>query len=116
MSDVTELNEQEKVFLAGAIKAMLLVEGRLERDELDDLDRLIAGLGFDDFDEHLARFETDVKSDEDFEYLARNLYHPEAKSLITRVLWDLAIQRGFASPEETSLIKNIRSWWKMEKS
>ena len=112
MSELDNLNEQEKIFLAGAIKALILDGGQASLLALDDLDRIVVGLGFQDFDEHLARFEKDVLAEEDFEYLARNIFHAEAKSLITQVLWDLALQKGFASPEDEKLIKNIRSWWK----
>jgi len=108
---MANLNEQEKIFLAGAIKGLILADGQPSEVELDDLDRIVDELGFHDFDEHLERFEKDVESDEDFEYLARNIFHAEAKSQITRVLWDLALQKGFASPEEEKLIKNIRQWW-----
>lgn len=114
MSDqenLASLNEQEKIFLAGAIKALILADGQPSEPELDDLDRIVDGLGFHDFDEHLTRFENDVVAEEDFEYLARNIFHAEAKSQITRILWDLALQKGFASPEEETLIKNIRRWW-----
>ena len=110
MSDVSELNEQEKVFLAGAIKILILNEGQAS-GTLDDLDRIVAGLGFNDFDEHLVRFEKVVSRDEDFEFLARNIFHAPAKTLITRVLWDLALQKGYPSPEDEELIRNIRTWW-----
>lgn len=112
MSDVTELNEQEKVFLAGAIKVLLQGEGLAAQQTWDDLDRIVEGLGFMDFDEHLERFEKVVVTDQDFEFLARNIFHAPAKTLITRVLWDLAIQKGFASPEDEELIQKVRSWWK----
>ena len=112
MSDLTDLNEQDKMFLAGAIKALMLADGPTAPRTLDDLDRLVAGLGFDDFDEHLERFEQAVTRDEDFEFLARNIFHAPAKQLITRVLWDLALQKGFASPEDEELIRKIQVWWK----
>lgn len=111
MSDVSELNEQEKIFLAGAIKALILVDGIATPQQLDDLDRLVDGLGFHDFDEHLKRFEVDAPNVEDFEYLARNIYHGPAKRLITQILWDIALQKGFALPEDEELIRHIREWW-----
>jgi len=112
MSDVADLNEQEKIFLAGAIKALMLTDGVPSQEELDDLDRIVDGLGFHDFDEHLVRFEVDAPEPGDFEYLARNIYHPAAKTVITRILWDLALQKGYPSPGDEKLIKNIRQWWK----
>jgi hypothetical protein len=60
----------------------------------------------------LERFEKAVVRDEDFEFLARNIFHAPAKVLITRVLWDLALQKGFASPDDEELIRKIRMWWK----
>jgi len=112
VSDLADLNEQEKIFLAGAIKILIQGEGPAAASTLDDLDRIVDGLGFHDFDEHLERFENDVETPEDFEYLARNLFHAKAKTLITQVLWDLALQKGFASPEDEELIRKIQAWWK----
>jgi hypothetical protein len=112
MTDVSDLNEQEKVFLAGAIKALILDHGAPTQQELDDLDRIVDQLGFHDFDEHLERFEVEAPEEGDLEYLARNIFHGKAKTLITRILWDLALQKGFASPDDEILIKNIRQWWK----
>lgn len=114
MTDVSDLNEQEKIFLAGAIKALILSDGVPSQVELDDLDRVVDELGFHDFDEHLVRFETDAPEAEDFEYLARNIFHDKAKALITQILWDLALQKGFASPEDEDLIRKIGEWWKEE--
>lgn len=111
MSDIADLNAQEKIFLAGAIKALMLNDGVPSPEELDDLDRIVDGLGFHDFDEHLVRFEVDAPGEDDFEYLARNIFHAPAKTLITQILWDLALQKGFASPEDEALIKKIRLWW-----
>ena len=111
MSDFRDLNEQEKVFLAGAIKALFLSQGSLTQEELDEMDRIVEGLGFTDFDEHLVLFEKDVTKDGDFEFLARNIFHAPSKSLITRVLWDLALQKGVVKPEAEELIKSIQSWW-----
>lgn len=112
MGDVGELNEQEKVFLAGAIKILIVGEGLAQQSALDDLDQIVENLGFQDFDEHLERFEKVVVTEEDFEFLARNIFHSSAKTLITRVLWDLALQKGYASPEDEDLIRKIRGWWK----
>jgi|GEM_PF-1689867 len=116
MNDLAALNEQEKIFLAGAIKAVIMADGSIDPSELNELDHIVKDLGFIDFDEHLARFETDIKSDEDFEYLAKTVYHTEAKNLITAVLWELALQQGFARPDEETIIRNIRTWWKLEKT
>jgi len=111
MNEVSDLNEQEKIFLAGAIKTMILTAGGASQEELDDLDRIVEGLEFDDFDEHLERYERVVVSGQDFEYLAHNIFHDAAKTLITRILWELALQKGYAAPEEEELIRKIRSWW-----
>ena len=111
-SDVRDLNEQEKVFLAGAVKAIFLAGGSLDKGELDDLDRIIEGLGFTDFDEHLELFERDVTKEGDFEFLARNIFHAPSTSLITRILWDLALQKGAVKPEAEEIIKSIQTWWK----
>jgi hypothetical protein len=112
MITIADLNEQEKIFLAGAIKALLLADGAVDDAQLDDLDRLVEGLGFDDFDEHLVRFEKVAASDQDFEFLARNIFHPQSKALISSILDELAVQKGIPTPEDDELIGKIREWWK----
>jgi hypothetical protein len=112
MSGVGDLNEQEKIFLAGAIKVLLLIDGVSTPEELNDVDRIVKGLGFDDYGQALKRFEEAVVTDDDFEFLARNIFHQETKTIITSVLWDIALQKGYASPEDEELIKKIRQWWK----
>ena len=112
MNEIASLTGQEKMFLAGAIKAMLLAGGSPSQEQLDDLDRIVEGLGFTDFDEHLERFEADAPGEADFEFLARNMFHAPAKTLITRILWDLALQKGYANPDQEDLIRNLREWWK----
>lgn len=112
MSDVSKMNEQEKVFLAGAIKSMIMVSGGVDEYELNDLDKIVAELNFPDFDQHLESFEKNVKTEADFQFLAQNLYHSQTKSLISQILWDLALQKGYPSPEEEKMIQLIRQWWK----
>jgi len=112
MKSIEDLNEQERIFLAGAIKVLLLTDGMSSAKELDDLDRIVNELGFHDFDQTLERFEAAMIDDQDFEFLARNIFHREAKTLITSILWDIALQKGYASPEDEDLIKKIREWWK----
>lgn len=112
MSDVSQLNEQEKVFLAGAVKAMILAGGTVEEAELNDLDKIVRELNFPDFDQHLALFEKTVRNEEEFQFLAQNLFHAESKSLISQILWDLALQKGYPKPEEERIIRLIRLWWK----
>ncbi len=112
MATVAELNEQEKIFLAGAMKAIILADGPMDEQALDDLDRIVTELNFSDFDEHLERFESAVKGESDFEFLARNIYHPQTKSLMTQILWELSLQKGFASADNEEMIEKIRQWWK----
>jgi len=112
MESIEGLNEQEKIFLAGAIKVLLLADGVFSSSELNDLDRIVKGLGFEDFERTLEEFEKAVVTDQDFEFLARNIFHQTAKTIITSILWDLALQKGFASPEDEGLIKKIREWWR----
>lgn len=112
MEDMDDLNIQERIFLAGCIKALILADEHVSDEELVDLERINSGLGFADFDDCLAQFEKNVKTEADFEFLARNIYHEKTRSLITRILWDLALQEGYATPDEEAVIRQLQAWWK----
>ena len=112
MADIAQLNIQEKIFLAGCIKALFLANDEISDDELDDLDRITDVLAFPDFDECLAEFERNVHSEEEFAYLAKNIYHEGTQSIITQILWDLALHHGYAKPAEEVVIRQLQTWWK----
>ena len=53
MSDLEKLSLDERVFLAGSIKTMILADGNISSSELSDIDDLFKTEGFEDFDECL---------------------------------------------------------------
>ncbi len=111
MPDLQKLSRQERVFLAGAIKALILADGKIEEAELDDLDRIVQKLDFEDFDECLEQFEQEARNEEGFRVLAENIFHEETRQLILSLLWELALQEGAARPDEVALIKTLQTWW-----
>ena len=111
MHDLHKLSRQERVFLAGAIKALILADGKIEESELEELDHIVVKLKFDDFDSCLEQFEQEARREEGFRILAENIFHEETRRLILALLWELALQQGAARPDEVAVIKTLQSWW-----
>ena len=111
MQELHKLSRQERVFLAGAVKALMLADGKIEEAELEDLDQIVAKLKFDDFDSCLEQYEQEARREDGFRVLAENIFHEETRRLILSLLWELALQRGAAQPDEVAVIKTLQSWW-----
>ncbi len=113
MADVTKLSEQEKIFLAGCIKSMILADGTIDDAELDDLDKIMTSLKFSDFDESLEKFEESVQDEEGFFKLAEQITNSASKDMILGVLDELSLQTGVAGENKTRLLKRIKEIWKI---
>ena len=73
MSEVDKLNHNERVFLAGCIKTIIMADGDITGIELKDIDNLYKEDNFTDFRECLEEFESIVDTKEDLE-LVRKIY------------------------------------------
>ena len=109
--EMSAYTENEKKFLAGCIKAMILSDDRISEEELSDLNHLPAISSFLDFDSALESFEGEVKDQETFWEMAKGIYRVEIQDNILEVLTELSIQEGFPKNVETQLLKGLQELW-----
>lgn len=107
-----KLSKDERVFLAGAMKSMLLAEDRLSEEGLAELDALIKKLGFTDYEECLSAFEESTKDDEAFWERARSVRRPEARTVILSALRALMLHEGIPEPPEVHLLSRLDAAWR----
>ncbi len=112
MADASKLTNQEKIFLAGSIKNMILADGIVENQELESLDLIEKKIKFDDFEECLEEFEREVKDSDSYWKMAEKISNEETKELVLEVLHELSIQDGFMKKTESNLLEELRSIWK----
>ncbi|MBN2736586.1 MAG: TerB family tellurite resistance protein [Spirochaetales bacterium] len=114
MANIMNLSKDERIFLAGAIKSMILTDGRVTEEELQDIDDLLIKDGFDDFDERLADFEEKITNNDEFWALAASIKGAEAQGVILEHLYELSIQDGFPNLGEKRFLNDLQDQWGIE--
>lgn len=108
---IEDLTMDERVFLAGALKVLVLSDGVVDDEEIQGVDALRDVYHFDDMDECLERFEERVSSDEEFDRFAASITRPEARDLILGELDRISLRGGFQDHQEEFFLKNLRALW-----
>ena len=108
---VSPLTNQEKIFLAGCIKSMLLSDGIIDEQEISELDVLINHLHFGDFDQRLEEFEASAKDEDGFWEMAKHIERPETREIILRSLREIMLRTGVPNESEEHLIKRLERAW-----
>ncbi len=108
---IRELTLDERSFLAGAVKILLLSDGVIDDEEIAGVDRLRDVYHFEDMDECLVRFEERVEGDGDFEAFAREITRKEARDFVVEELHELSLKGGYQGHEEHGFIERITRIW-----
>lgn len=115
MDNIEKLSHEEKIFLAGCIKTMILADGNITSSELSDIDDMYNKEGFDDFDECLQKYEDKIKSNEVFWNLAEKITSIESQEIILEALDEIALEGGFADPAEKIFYNKLVKFWEENK-
>lgn len=111
MTGIQSLANDEKIFLAGAIKTMILADGKVTETELQEIDDLLIKDGFDDFDKRLEEFENKIKNNEDFWKLAESIKSVESQGVILQHLYELSVKEGFPNLGEKRFMADLEDQW-----
>ncbi|MBN2509381.1 MAG: hypothetical protein JXB03_03855 [Spirochaetales bacterium] len=109
--NIQDYSEQEKAFLAGTVKLLVMTHGGITEEELEDLERLTRAISFDDFGNYLEQFEGQVRDMEGYWEMAGKISRPLVQDDILEVLTELSLQEGFSSDTEQKLIDDLRGFW-----
>lgn len=112
MAETHKLTDLEKIFLAGCIKAVVLADGWIDEMELEDVDRIIKALKFDDFEAVLTRFEEQIHDLEGFWGMAEKVIDGESRSIILSTVDELAYQHGYSGERENKILGELKGIWK----
>lgn len=113
MDTVQGLNQHEKMFLAGCMKNLILIDGSIETNEIEGLDDVIDALRFTDFDERLNKFEEQTRTWEQFWDEASQIDSRETRQFILAVLEEMAVKDALSERAERKLIDDLRKHWNM---
>jgi uncharacterized tellurite resistance protein B-like protein len=111
MKDLREFTDAEKLFLAGCLKSIILADGGVDEQEVDELDVITQGAEFEDFSDYLEKFEAQVKDTESFWAMAKGITDDDTQKTILDLLDDMAIQDGFKDRVQTKFLEELRQHW-----
>ena len=111
MTDISFMNHEERVFLAGCIETIIVADSNIEENELENLDKTVKELNFEDFDDCLSEFESQIKDSETFFEKAETITKPEVKDAILKIIYDFLRSNGIPEKSEESLFKRLSKLW-----
>jgi hypothetical protein len=94
MTELGNPNHEQKVFLAGCPRAIILADGALNPSELDDLERIYNRLGFNDYDACLDESEGRIKDEGAFLREAERIADPAAQDATIGVAYEQSLRNG----------------------
>ena len=117
MIGIDELYWDEKVFLAGCLKGLILIDGVIDDEEIAGIDAIREEDRFDDLDEALESYETEARESESENVLwrkAAGVTRPEAREVILSRLRYIALRDGFTKDAEERFLSKLREIWELE--
>jgi hypothetical protein len=111
MTDINNMTHEEKVFLAGCIKTIIVVDNNIEENELGNLDKTIKGLKFDDFDDCLTEFESQVSDIDSFFDKASTITKPETRDTILQIVYKFILSDGIPEKSEGDIFDKLKKLW-----
>jgi len=111
MIDISFMRHEERVFLAGCIETIIVADSNIEENELENLDRAVKELNFEDFDDCLSEFESQIKDSETFFEKAETITKPEVRDAILKILYEFLRSNGIPEKAEGSFFERLRKLW-----
>jgi hypothetical protein len=111
MSNIGKLRHDEKVFLAGCIKNLVKIDGKVREEELVRLPELFPDITFNGYQDCVYEFECRVKNQADFWKFAREIKYVTRQAILG-CLYDISVQDGFAERTEMNFFNELSEFWK----
>jgi hypothetical protein len=111
MSELSKLSLEDRIFLAGSIKTMILADGNISASELSDIDELFKVDGFDDFDECLEEFEKRITTKEEYWEMAAGIGDQNIRDIILKYLDEISLMDGFPDSGEKKFFNELVETW-----
>jgi len=111
MTELAHLSHEERVLLAGCIRAEILAAGGFQDAELKDVDKIYRKLNFHDYEECLDEFEEKYPDEDSFRKAAMSVTNPAAQDLILKTVYDLTIQNGAPDDAQEGIFTKLSRLW-----
>jgi hypothetical protein len=111
MSEINKLSDSEKLFLAAAVRSIIVADGKIEDEELAKLSKMEADIEFKDFAAFLSKAEAQIKDEESFWALAKTISSEETRELAIDLLAYISFHSGLRTENEEKILEKLKAAW-----
>jgi hypothetical protein len=111
--ELPDLNQDERTALVGLIKLIVMSDGEVSEDELEDVETLVAAFGDEGYQRTLDAFEKRFQDEESFKKFLKTIGRQEARDLIFGTVLEGAGE-GALDNAETGLLDWLAQTWNVK--
>ena len=111
--ELPDLNQDERTALVGLMKLIVMSDGEVSEDELEDVETLVAAFGDEGYQRTLDTFEKRFQDEESFKKFLKTIGRQEARDLIFGTVLEGAGE-GALDNAETGLLDWLVQTWNVK--
>jgi hypothetical protein len=111
--ELPDLNQDERTALVGLMKLIVMSDGEVSEDELEDVETLVAAFGDEGYQRTLDAFEKRFQDEESFKKFLKTIGRQEARDLIFGTVLEGAGE-GALDNAETGLLDWLAQTWNVK--
>jgi len=111
--ELPDLNQDERTALVGLMKLVVMSDGEVSEDELEDVETLVEAFGDEGYQRTLDAFEKRFQDEEGFKKFLKTIGRQEARDLIFGTVLEGAGE-GALDSAETGLLDWLAQLWNVK--
>jgi hypothetical protein len=111
--ELPDLNQDERTALVGLMKLIVMSDGEVSEDELEDVEALVAAFGDEGYQRTLDAFEKRFQDEDSFKKFLKTIGRQEARDLIFGTVLEGAGE-GALDSAETGLLDWLAQTWNVK--
>jgi hypothetical protein len=108
--ELEDLNQDERTALVGLIKLVVLSDGEVSEEELEEVEQLVDAFGEEGYQQTLDAFEKRFRGADDFRAFLRTIGREDARELIFATVLESAGAQAIDGPEADLLDWLSKAW------
>lgn len=108
--ELRDLNQDERTALVGLIKSVVLSDGHVSEEELEQVEELVDVFGEDAYQQTLDAFEKRFLDEESFRKFLKTIGRQDARELIFGTVLEAAGVEAIENPESDLLDWLAKAW------
>jgi len=111
--ELPDLNQDERTALVGLMKLIVMSDGEVSEDELEDVETLVEAFGDEGYQQTLDTFEKRFQDEESFKKFLKTIVRQESRDLIFGTVLESAGE-GALDSAETGLVDWLAQTWNVK--